>query len=58
MKPPAPDPTPPPGAAPAPPDDAVTGLPGLRTWRAVYLFVLGSFVLWVGLLTLLTRWFS
>ena len=58
MKPPAPDPTPPRGAAPAPPDDAATGLPGLRTWRAVYLFVLGCFIVWVGLLTLLTRVFS
>lgn len=30
--------------------DEETGLPGLRTWRAVYVVVLGSFVLWVGLL--------
>ncbi len=37
----------------APPDasnDEVTGLPGLRTWKAVYLVVLASFVVWVGLL--------
>ena len=39
-------------------DDAVTGLPGLRTWPAVYVFVLGVFVLWVGLLTVLTEMYS
>ena len=39
-------------------EDARTGLPGLRTWRAVYLFVLGCFIVWVGLLALLTRMFS
>jgi len=35
-----------------------TGLPLLRSWKAVYLFVLGSLVLWVALLTVLTRMFS
>ena len=39
--------------APPPPDDAATGLPGLRTWRGVYLVVGGIFVLWVALLTFL-----
>ena len=34
------------------------GLPGLRTWKGVYLFVLGSFVLWVALLIVLTEVFS
>ncbi len=34
-----------------------TGLPWPRTWRGVYLAVLGSFVLWVALLTALTRGF-
>jgi hypothetical protein len=43
---------------PPDPDDATTGLPGFRSWRAVYLFVLGVFVLWVGLLTVLTRLYS
>jgi hypothetical protein len=44
---------------PEPPrDDRVTGLPGLRSWRAVYLFVLGSFVLWVILLAVLTGMYS
>ncbi len=41
-----------------PPNDDLTGLPGLRSWRAVYLAVLGIFVLWVGLLTWLTEKFS
>jgi len=50
---------------PAPPtsnigavDDDETGLPGLRTWPRVYLFVLGVFVVWVVLLTALTLMFS
>jgi hypothetical protein len=40
------------------PDDQSTGLPGFRSWRSVYWFVLGVFVLWVGLLTMLTRLYS
>jgi hypothetical protein len=44
---------------PQPPiDDDVTGLPGLRTWPLVYTLVLGSFVVWVILLTALSRAFS
>lgn len=43
---------------PAAGDDGATGLPGLRSWRSVYLFVLGCFIVWVGLLTLLSRMFS
>ena len=43
MKPSAPDPTPPLGPVVAPTDDEATGVPGLRTWRAVYLVVLGCF---------------
>ena len=31
------------------------GLPGLRTWRGVYLLVVAAFALWVILLTMLTR---
>ena len=31
-----------------------TGLPGLHTWRAVYIFVLACFALSVGLLVALT----
>ena len=37
------------------PDDAGTGLPGLRTWRGVYLLVAVCFLLWVGGLFLLER---
>ena len=33
-------------------------VPGFRTWRGVYLFVFGWFVLVVVLLTLFTRIFS
>ncbi|MGA2016630.1 MAG: hypothetical protein ABSH26_06715 [Opitutaceae bacterium] len=40
-----------------PPDDENTGLPGLRTWRRVYLAVVAVFVAWVGLLVALTRMF-
>jgi hypothetical protein len=38
--------------------DEVTGLPFLRSWRAVYAFVLATFALWVGLLIALSRMFS
>jgi hypothetical protein len=41
-----------------PPDDETTGFKVVRTWRTVYLLVLGSFILWVALLALLTRTFS
>jgi len=35
-----------------------TGLPGVRTWRGVYVVVLGVFVLWVALLAWLTAHYS
>ena len=35
-----------------------TGLPLLRTWPAVYTFVLGAFVLLVILLTIFSRAFA
>ena len=38
-------------------DDASTGLPWIRSWRGVYLLVLGSFILWVVLLAWLSRIF-
>jgi hypothetical protein len=38
----------------APPDDAATGLPGLRTWPKVYAVVACTLVVWMGLLALLT----
>jgi hypothetical protein len=43
-----------------PPEDPAetTGLPGLRTWRRVYLVVFAVFLLWVGLLTLLTELYA
>ena len=37
-----------------PPDDSATGLPFLRTWSAVYAFVLAIFAVTLGLLTALT----
>jgi hypothetical protein len=39
-------------------NDQVTGVPCLDTWRSVYVFVLGCFVVWVGLLVALTVIFS
>lgn len=44
-----------------PPDDvgeATTGLPWLRSWRGVYVFVFGSFLTWVVLLVVLKAVFS
>ncbi|HMD60340.1 MAG TPA: hypothetical protein VKG78_02860 [Opitutaceae bacterium] len=41
----------------APEDEETTGLPGLRTWRRVYLAVVVVFAVWVGLLTALARMF-
>jgi len=46
------------GNGPATADDDRTGLPGLRTWRGVYVFVLGCFLLWVMLLIALTAFYS
>ncbi len=46
-------------AAPPAADEASSpGLPGFRTWRGVYLFVLGCFVAVVTLLALFTHAFS
>jgi hypothetical protein len=48
-----------PSAAEPPAHDTEdTGLPWFRTWKSVYLFVLGCFVLWVALLVALTVIFS
>ena len=41
----------------AAPDDASTGLPGLRTWPRVYFVVACTLFVWIGLLALLTRAF-
>jgi hypothetical protein len=39
------------------PRDEETGLPGVRTWRAVYVLVVAVSILWVGLLLGLMRMF-
>jgi len=39
-------------------ESETTGLPGLRSWRAVYTTVIAVFILWVGLLTWLTERYS
>lgn len=39
-------------------DDDATGFPGLRTWRAVYVFVLTLFAVYILLLIALERMFS
>ena len=44
---------------PAPPDENdPPGVPGFRTWRGVYIFVLFFFVVCVVLLALLSRAFA
>lgn len=42
-------------SAPIPPEDDRPGVPGFRSWRGVYLFVFGCFVVVVVLLTLFSR---
>ena len=39
------------------PESEETGLPGLRSWRAVYGLVLASFVVWMALLFILGQVF-
>lgn len=46
-----------PGPASEPPEES-TGLPWFRSWRAVYLFVLGCFVLYVIGLVLVSHVFA
>ena len=43
---------------PEPADDESPGLPGFRTWRGVYWFVLGVFVVVVVALFLFSRLFA
>jgi hypothetical protein len=56
----APDPGP--QTSPADPGGESAGeetrVPGFRTWRGVYLFAFGCFIVWVALLTALSRKFS
>jgi len=47
-------PTPRDPAAPSP-DDTSPGVPGVRTWRGLYLFVFGCFVACVLALTIFSR---
>ena len=47
---------PPPSETPA--EHEPPGVPGFRTWRGVYLFVFGWFVLVVALLAVFSRFFS
>jgi len=35
-----------------------TGVPGFRTWRGVYVFVVGCFAAYVALLAAFTRYFA
>ncbi len=49
--------TPPPNP-PTPNADDSPGVPGFRTWRGVYLFVFGVFILIVIALTLFSRVFA
>jgi hypothetical protein len=37
-------------------DTEMTGLPWPKTWKGAYLFVIGSFILWLGLLFALTEY--
>jgi hypothetical protein len=41
-----------------PPDERETGLPFFRTWRAVYIFVLGCFVAVVVALAIFSHLFA
>ena len=45
-------------SAPLPPDDDSPGLPGFRTWRGVYVFVLVVFAAVVLALTVFSRVFA
>ena len=38
--------------------DESPGVPGFRTWRGIYLFVFGVFVVVVALLTIFSGWFA
>jgi hypothetical protein len=49
MKPPAPEPA---ASARNP------GVPGFRTWRGIYLFILAVFALVVVMLAVFSRWFA
>jgi hypothetical protein len=44
--------------SPDPLPDESPGVPGFRTWRGIYLFAFGFFVLVVVLLALFSSWFA
>ena len=48
----------PPPSLPPPSGDEEPGLPALHSWPAAYGFVIGCFILWVGLLVALTVTFG
>lgn len=41
-----------------PPEDESTGLPGFRSWRQVYVWVMVVLAVWIGLLAALSRIFT
>lgn len=41
-----------------PHSDESPGVPGFRTWRGIYLFAFGFFVVVVALLALFSSWFA
>lgn len=43
---------------PAESDNEAPSVPGFRTWRGVYLFVLGAFAAMVAALAVFTRFFA
>jgi hypothetical protein len=45
----------PPATEPSTRESEQTGLPWPRTWKTVYLLVIGSFILWIALLIALTN---
>src|SRR5262249_11284947 len=53
-----PRPVPPPSPPEPSGENEPPGVPGFRTWRGIYLFVFGWFVLVVALLALFSRFFS
>ena len=44
--------------SPDPQSDDSPGVPGFRTWRGIYLFTFGVFVVVVALLALFSSWFA
>ena len=44
-------------AEPSVSESEMTGLPWPKSWKGAYLFVIGSFILWLGLLIALTEFF-